>query len=485
MDHYIISIDQGTSSTKCVLIRADGRIVRRINLTHRLLHPAVGFAEHDPQEIVCGIRSAIRELAEPLPSGSVAAISLSVQTGAFLLWDAESGEPLTKLIGWQDVRGEETVRQLDAAQRERLLALGYTPSGGTIPMKLLWLKQHLPQLRVPAAENRIRFGTVDSWLIHSLTQGRVHACNSCNASITRLFCMEQERWNTPLLECLGLPETMFPAVCPDDAVYGVVETGRGSVPICGVMGDSAAAMFGERCWTPGEVKVTYGTGASYLLNVGGELRSPPSGIVPNIGWKRENKRTFVWEGTVFYAGAAMDFLRKNLGLPITFDGGASDASVLASSLSDNGGVYFVPDFSGRSGGLFCGLHPRNTVAHFARAAMESVGYQILDISEAIAAAGQPMPKQIIADGGGSLSAFEMQFQADLLKAPVLCNGVEECSALGAAFMGGLGVGLWRSEEELKRLPQTVRAVYRPNMSEQVRRKNYEGWKTAVRKAAAE
>lgn len=491
MERYIISIDQGTSSTKCILIGEDGRLLRRINHPHRQMHPAPGFVEHDPQEILRGIRDGIADLANQLPPGSVAAISLSVQTGAFLLWDAKTGCPLCNLIGWQDARGDSIVSQLEEAQIRKLRACGYTPNGRTIPMKLLWMKQNLPQFAALAAEDRLRFGTVDSWLVHSLTQGRVHACNSCNASITRLFSMERECWNKPLLDALGLPESMLPQVCADDAVYGTFEAGFGPVPIAGVMGDSAAAMFGQCCLEPGAVKVTYGTGASYLLNIGSTPQRPPEGIVLNIGWKRGSTKCFVWEGTVFYAGAAMDYLRKNLQLPITFDGGASDASRLADTLEDNAGVYFVPAFTGLGvpntgkgdGGCFCGLRPQNTVAHFARAAMESVGYQIRDIAEVIAEAGQPLPKQLIADGGGSLSPFEMQFQADILHTPVICSSVEECSALGAAFMGGLGVGLWSSEEEIRRIPRQNRACYLPRMPEQQRRRNYDGWKKAVRKVS--
>lgn len=493
MERYIISIDQGTSSTKCILISESGQLLRRVNHPHRQLHPAPGFVEHDPQEILRGILDGIHSLTDQLPADSVAAISLSVQTGAFLLWDAKTGRPLCNLIGWQDTRGDSIVCELEEEQIRKLRACGYTPSGRTIPMKLLWMKQKLPQFETLAAEKRLRFGTVDSWLVHSLTHGRVHACNSCNASITRLFCMEHERWNAPLLDALGLPESMLPEVYPDDAVYGEVETGCGSVPIAGVMGDSAGAMFGQCCLEPGEVKVTYGTGASYLLNIGSTPQLPPEGIVLNIGWKRERKKCFVWEGTVFYAGAAMDYLRKNLKLPITFDGGASDASRLADSLKDNAGVYFVPSFTGLGvpdigkgdGGCFCGLRPQNTVAHFARAAMESVGYQIRDIAEVIAEAGYPLPKQLTADGGGSLSPFEMQFQADILHTPVICSSVEECSALGAAFMGGLGVGLWSSEEEIRRIPRQNRACYLPKMSEPQRRRNYDGWKKAVRKVAME
>lgn len=489
MERYIISIDQGTSSTKCILVGADGRLLRRVNYPHSLLYPAEGFVEHDPMEIAREVFDGIRLLTQQLPEGSVAAVALSVQTGAFLLWDAATGQPVCNLIGWQDARGERVLRVMEPSQLQQLCACAYEPNGRTIPMKLLWLKQNFPAFDKLAAEKCLRFGTVDCWLIYQLTQGRVHACNSCNAGISRLFDTEREQWNEPLIDALGLPVEMFPTVLPDDALYGEVTAQCGLIPISGVMGDSAAAMFGQCCLTPGDVKITYGTGASYLLNIGSTPRKPPQGISLSIGWKRGESRCFVWEGTVFYAGAAMRYLQENLGLPIRFDGSENDATRLADSLSGNDGVYFVPAFTGLGvphigqgdGGCLCGLRAHNTVAHFARAAMESVCYQIRDIAEVIAQEGYARPNYVVADGGGSLSPFQMQFQADILPATVICSGVEEASALGAAFMAGLGTGVWHCEEELRAMLRQTRASYAPLMSETLRQQYYEGWKSAMRK----
>lgn len=487
MERYILSIDQGTSSTKCLLVDRRGQTVRRASHAHRQLHPAQTFVEHDPEEIISGIQKAVSELTEGLPGGALALISLSVQTGAFVLWDAQTGKMVCNLIGWQDARGDALVRTMSETQQERLRRCGYTPNGRTIPMKLLWMKRNLPQWDALVAGGRLRFGTVDSYLLYMLTDGRVHACNNCNAGITRLYDMQTERWNEEVLQELGLPKEMFPKVLADDAIYGTCRWNGLSVPISGVMGDSAAAMFGQGCFRQGDVKVSYGTGASYLLSLGENPQIPPEGIVLGVAWKRGQKRCFAWEGTVFYAGAAIDYLIKTLRLPITLDGGEQDAARLAQTLSDNGGVYYVPALTGLGvpnlgqgdGGIICGLRPQSTLAHLARAALESVGYQVRDIAETIQAAGQKQPARFIVDGGGSRNTFTMQFQADILGIPVVCSEVEECSALGAAFMGGLACGVWSSTEELSELTHRPGKVYMPKMNSEMREQLYSGWRKSV------
>lgn len=478
---YIICVDQGTSSTKCLLLDRQGRIVKRLSYPHSSFFPGPQHVEQDGVEIGENTEKGIAALYE-YACGDVAVVSMAVQTGAFILWDADTGEAVGRMNGWQDRRGAEILQEFTQEEKERLMAAGYTPSAHTIPMRLLWRLRREPETAELAAKGRLRFGTVDCWLLHRWTRGKVHACNFCNASMTRMFDLEHGCWNRALLEALGVPLEAMPQVLPDDAVYGTYDRDGISVPIGGVMGDSAAAMFGQGCYRPGDVKITYGTGASYLLHIGSEPKKPPQDMALTTIWNRSGVKAYAWEGTVSYAGAALSWLEKNLKIPVFAQGAEGIASMLALAAGRER-IYYIPAFTGLGSvpahGCILGLSAGTQVGDLIRAALESTAFQVRDIAEKIRQyAGIGYPRQVAVDGGGSVNPYTMQFQADMLCCRVKCSGIEECSALGAAMMGGLSVGLYPSEEDLPQ-QKTNRGVYDPVMDSEERERAYRGWLEAL------
>lgn len=510
---YVISIDQGTSSTKCILMDRQGEIIHRISKKVTPIRRVGSYVEYDAEKIAEDVAEGIRELVTFVLAKEVACIGLSVQTGAFVLWRASTGRPVCPLISWQDARGKEALAWMDEETKKKLKPFRSSFSGTSIASKLYWMKKKRKEFEELAEAEDLRFGTVDSYLIHYLTKGQVHACNCCNASISRMYDMEAERFNIPLLEALGLPMSMMPEVLDDDGSYGTFAVSEETaIPIAGVMGDSAAALFGQGCFDEGKVKVTYGTGASFLMNIGKKAVSAPKGIVLNIVWKTEKEKIYAWEGTVYYAGAALERAGNKFGIPILYDGSDQDVVRMAESAGENGGVYFIPPlcvFGSRKakeeGGLiarYTGVGEADALnaesrtekeadmyaaegdteisrVQILRAAMESVGYQIRDIAELLAKEGWPLPERIVADGGGALNEFLMQFQADILNCEICLSSAEDASALGAAFMAGLGTGFWENTESLQGILRQKQKVYRPGMCEQKRKKNYEGWRYAV------
>lgn len=491
MKNYVISIDQGTSSTKCILVDRQGNIVCRISKKHVPVRRTEHCVEYDAEKIAEDVMDGIGELRAMVFPGEVAAVALSVQTGSFVLWRKSTGKALCNLISWQDMRGAEAVGLMDPETRKKAEKFGKSISPTSIPAKLYWMRENLPEFESLVQERDLRFGTVDSWLIHRLTGGKVHACNSCNASISRLYDMERDIWKEDLLSALGLPLFMMPEVLADDAVYGTYEiSAQERIPVSGVMGDSAAALFGQGCFAEGDVKITYGTGASYLLNIGSKPLPPPEGIVLNVAWRTGKEKTYAWEGTVYYAGEALTRVGRKYRIPLCFDGSAQDVSAMAERREDNAGIYYIPPLcalglkrtqeeDGEMVGYDGRKAPEDSPEIFVRAALESVGYQVRDIAEVLAQEGWEYPAAVVADGGGSRGRFQMQFQADILNLPVYCSKAEESSALGAALMAGIGVGLWRDGKEIQKIVEKAREGYIPRMPEKVREENYAGWRRVI------
>ena len=451
MDDFIISIDQSTSATKCVLFDAKMHAVSRRTYPHETVFGSNGHVEHDGEEIAGNVIAGIEEFIRTAGPGGVKAIALSVQTGAFILWDRMTGLPAAPMIGWQDGRAAESLALLTDQEKDRLRQAGYDPGSGGIPLKLFWLLRNSPRVRELDEQRRLAFGTVDSWLVWKLTGGSAHACNYCNACIARLYDAGKDCWNREVLEVLGIREEILPGVLRDDDIFGYYLSGTERIPVTGIMGDSAAAMFGQRCLDTGDVKITYGTGASCLVNIGPEPIVPPPGLSLNTAWNTRSGRMFVWEGTVRYAGSILTWLIRSIGLDVV----PETAAALAVKAGEDSTACLVPSFGSPEGAVFAGLTLQSTAADMVRAALECVCFDIAGIMESVKEHRIELPARITVDGGGSRNSFEMQFQADLLGIPLCRSSLEEGSVTGAAWMAGLAAGLFAGPDAL---PPPVPAV---------------------------
>lgn len=490
MEQYILSVDQSTQSTKVFLFKKNGVCLAKSMAVHKQYYPEDGWVEQDAEEIyelVCqGIRKVIGQTgAEPK---KIAALAITTQTGAFVLWDRRTGKPVYHMIGWQCSRGEEIVRELTEEQADLIKRKTFSsPQGYLVAAKLGWVMRNIPELRQKACSGEILYGTVESYLIYRLTKGELHAGDYGNAGYTQLLNMETLCWDKELLECFGIPDHILPELRDTDGDFGRMKMdGLPDIPITGVMGDSAAALFGQGGAGKGSVKITYGTGASILMNAGSCVRRPPDIILPSLGWKRKEKKpVYLWEGTAMYAGEVIEWLVE--GLRILPDAAASE--VEAKKIPDNGGVYLVPAFQGmivpkvcpQARTMITGMNRQTTKSHIVRAALESTAFQIEDFISKMTEMSKEKITEILADGGGSQNRFMMQFQADILDIPLVCSQRGEESAFGAACMAGISVGVYKSYEDILQMrKQKERFV--PNMSEEKRKKLIRGWKAAQKQA---
>lgn len=490
MDQYILSVDQSTQSTKVFLFEKNGTCLAKSIAVHKQYYPEDGWVEQDAEEIyelVCqGIRKVIwQNGAEP---EKIAALAITTQTGAFALWDRKTGKPVYHMIGWQCSRGEKIVNELSEQQADLIKRKTFSsPQGYLVAAKLSWVMRNIPELRQKAFAGDILFGTVESYLIYRLTEGETHAGDYGNAGYTQLLNMETLCWDKKLLECFGIPDNILPELKESDGDFGRMKMeGLPDIPITGVMGDSAASLFGQGGAGKGSVKITYGTGASLLMNVGSCVRRPPDLILPSIGWKRKGENpTYLWEGTAMYTGEVIEWLVE--GLQILPDAFSSEAE--AEKVPDNGGVYLVPAFQGmivpevcpQARTMITGMNRQATKSHIVRAALESTAFQIGDFISKMAEMSHEKITEILADGGGSKNRFLMQFQADILGIPLICNEREEGSAFGAACMAGIAVGIYKSCEDILNMRKQKERFF-PDMSEEKRKKLVQGWKAAQKQA---
>jgi len=487
----ILAIDQSTSATKAILFEVSGRVVDSVSVAHHQYYPRPGWVEHDVDEIYRNTLEAIRQVLARTDTSAreILALSLTNQRETIVVFERGSGRPLYRAIVWQCRRGDEICRTLAEAgyspmvqQKTGLKIDTYFPAS-----KLTWLFRHREDISRSGRAGEALIGTIDTYLIYRLTRGQVFATDYTNASRTLLYNIRELTWDGELCDLFEVPKHALPEVRESTALFGETDVEGilpAPVPICGVMGDSQAALFAQRCFGPGGAKVTLGTGSSVLLNVGGRIPVSDSGIVTTIGWRYHGETTYALEGIINFTGGTINWLRDQLGL-IT---DPAETEALARSVSDNQGVYLVPAFVGLSApywrpearAAILGLTPSSTRQHIVRAALESIAYRITDVMQLMTEeAGTPL-QRLYADGGAARNAFLTQFIADMVRVTVRVSKVPDLSALGAAFSGALGRGRYGSLAELEALPLAV-VDYEPTMDAVQARRYYDGWRAAVRR----
>jgi glycerol kinase len=454
----ILALDQGTTSSRAIVFDHDGVVRATAQREFRQIFPRAGWVEHDPQEIwTSQIGVAVEALAgASLRPQDIAAVGITNQRETTLVWDRETGLPVTNAIVWQDRRTAEMCDRLrregaEPMVRERTGLLLDAYFSGT---KLAWILDNVPGARRRAEEGRLLFGTVDTWLVWKLSEGRLHLTDPSNASRTLLFDIHAGQWDDELLRLLRVPRSLMPDVKGSSEVYGQVATRLGlrGVPLAGIAGDQQAALFGQMCVSPGLSKNTYGTGCFMLQNTGAKASASRHRLLTTVAWKRDGRTEYALEGSVFIGGAVVQWLRDGLGIIRS----SGEVEALATSVPDNGGVYFVPAFAGLGAphwdpyarGALVGLTRGSGAGHVARAALESIAYQVADLADAMQGdSGVPLA-ELRVDGGAARNDLLMQFQADLLATPVVRPSVTETTALGAAYLAGLAVGFWKSPSEI-------------------------------------
>lgn len=493
-DGYILAIDQGTTGTTVIIFDKEAHIIGRAYAPVRQIYPRPGWVEHDPVDIWDGTVIAIRDAMQRASLGfdRIAAIGITNQRETVVLWDKETGLPVYNAIVWQCRRTAEMCSRLreEGIEGEIRAKTGLMLDPYFSGTKIAWLLENVEGLRERANNGEILFGTVDSWLMWNLSGGRIHSTDMSNASRTLLFNIHTLQWDEDILNFFNIPLMMLPDVHPNSFRFGEVPAGlladdSPSIPITGVAGDQQAALFGQTCFEKGNIKATYGTGAFLLINTGTEPVESQNGLLTTIAWGYNNKVEYALEGSTFIAGAAIQWLRDEMKLIQN----ANETEQMALSVPDNGGVYIVPAFVGLGApywdssarGAVFGLTRGSNRNHLARAALESIAYQVRDVLEALKEDSGLEIEDIKVDGGAAANNFLMQFQADMMGKNVIRPEVIETTALGAAYLAGLAVNYWTSQKEISNLWQTDR-VFIPQMAEEIREKQYATWKKAVSRA---
>ena len=496
-NNHLLALDQGTSSSRSIVFDARGRIVAMAQREIRQIYPRPGWVEHDPKEIwATQLATAKEVLAKAnLRAGQIASIGITNQRETTLLWNRQTGEPLYNAIVWQDRRAEPTC----AALRERGLEPIFRAKTGLIVdayfsgTKLKWLLDNVPGARVAAERGELAFGTVDAWLMWQLTGGELHATDVSNAARTMLLNVRDNTWDDELLALLEVPREVLPEVHPSSHVFGhaKAELFGAGIPIGGVAGDQQSALFGQACFKAGLAKNTYGTGCFLLMHTGAQFQASTNGLITTSAAQPTATPEFALEGSVFIGGAVVQWLRDGL----RAIKGSGEVQSLAESVPDSGGVMFVPAFTGLGApywnadarGAIVGLTRGSTVAHIARAALESIAFQSAALlaamsRDAVAAGGAPVA-ELRVDGGACVNDLLMQFQADLLGMPVVRPQVIETTALGAAYLAGLSCGLYENLDELSAQWAVERTFY-PTMSRERASELMTNWERAVRQTVA-
>jgi glycerol kinase len=484
-----LAIDQSTSATKALLFDDHGSLLDQESRAHQQHYPQPGWVEHDAEEIYRNVLAVCAELLARHPGASPAALSLTNQRETVVIFERRTGRPLRPAIVWQCRRGTRICQDLQRAGHEQEVRqrTGLTIDTYFSASKLTWLAQNEPQTAGMLKSGEALAGTIDAYLIYRLTNGSTFACDPTNACRTLLYNIRTLSWDAWLCNLFGVPIDALPEVRSSSAVFGETDLSGAlsqPIPICGVMGDSQAALFAQRCFMPGSAKVTFGTGSSLLLNAGTELRLPPGGIVSTLAWAMEQQPVYAYEGLINFSAAVIAWLKDQLGLIAS----PQESEVLARSVPDNGGVYLVPAFVGlgapywkpEARAAILGLTPHSTRAHIARAALESIAYQVKDALDVMAeAAGAPLAV-IHADGGAVRNRFLMQLVADLTRCSVHVPEVSELSALGAVYACLLGLGRAGSLQDLEALPRTI-YEYHPILPADQAARLHQGWLEAVRR----
>jgi glycerol kinase len=486
MPTYILALDQGTTSSRAILFDREGHIVKTAQYEFPQIYPQPGWVEHNPRHLWESQLRAAHAVLDGLGAGEIAAIGITNQRETTLLWDRATGEPIYNAIVWQCRRTVPLCETLKAEGFDRVIAAktGLVTDAYFSGTKVAWLLEHVPGARARAERGELAFGTVDSYLIWKLT-GK-HLTDVSNASRTLLYDIRRGAWDDEILTRLGIPRSLLPAVMPSSAHYGETSLFGGTIPITGAAGDQQAATFGQAATQPGMVKNTYGTGCFMLMNTGDQAIPSRNRLLTTVAWKLGDQPTqYALEGSVFIAGAAVQWLRDELKLIEN----STESEALAQSIADTGGVYLVPAFVGLGApywdgfarGTITGLTRGSGRAHIVRAALESVAYQTRDVCDAMRADSGIALTTLRVDGGMVKNDFLMQFQADILGVPVQRPQVTETTALGAAYLAGLAVGYWDTPAQIAR-QWAVERTFEPRMSADQRESLYAGWKKAVERA---
>jgi glycerol kinase len=484
-----LAIDQSTSSTKAMLFTPDGRLLDQEYLPHHQIYPTAGWVEHDAVEIFDNTLKVASTLLQRHTEqwSNLLALSITNQRETFVIFDRESGQPLYNAIVWQCRRGDDLCKQLVSAGKGEIVRelTGLKIDTYFPASKLRWLLDARPDIRAKLKDGSALFGTIDTYLIYRLTGGKVYASDHTNASRTLFYDIGKLAWSRELCDVFGLEFGELPDVRESAAWYDDTDLGgclNRRIPICGVIGDSQAALFAQRCFEPGGAKVTFGTGSSVLLNIGHEKRLSAHGTVTALAWVLHGQPTYAFEGIINFTGATISWLRDQLQLIAN----PAETETLAQSVSDSDGVYFIPAFVGLSApywradarAAILGMTPSTTRAHVVRAALESIGYIVTDVLKAMGEDAGVNLSMVHADGGAVRNAFLMQFVADMNQLKVRAAQTPELSALGAVFSGCLGLKVHESLEDLKNLPSGF-TEYRPSMIPALANKMFAGWQTAV------
>jgi glycerol kinase len=496
MAQYVAAIDQGTSSSRCILFGRDGAVAGVGRREHAQITPRAGWVEHDPLEIAANVRAVVDEALAAAGAGAadVAAVGITNQRETTVLWDRATGRPVHDAIVWQDTRTAPLVAELAGdAGVDRLRAITGLPLSTYFSgPKARWLLDELPGLRARAEAGEILFGTIDSWLIWQLTggpDGGVHVTDATNASRTLLMDLRTLDWSPEALDAIGVPRAMLPEIRSSSEVYGTVRgTALDGVPIAGALGDQQAALFGQACFAPGDAKSTYGTGSFLLVNTGAapvDSRALLATVAYRLG---DADPVYALEGSIAVTGAAVQWLRDQLGIIAT----AAESETLAASVQDTGDVYFVPAFAGLfaprwredARGAIVGLTGYTTKAHLVRATLEAAAWQtreVIDAARGAAGSAEGSFHELRVDGGMTANALLMQFQADVLGVPVVLPHVAETTALGAAYAAGLAVGVWDSPDDV-RANWRERRRWEPRMDAAEVERRYARWREAVERS---
>lgn len=490
MKQYILALDQGTSSSRAIIFDEHGTACAVAQKEFTQIFPKPGWVEHNPHEIWSSQASVIAEAITTMDINgtNIAGIGITNQRETTIVWDVDTEEPIYNAIVWQDRRTSEYCDSLKGKglaesirQKTGLIIDAYFSA-----TKIKWILDNVPGARERAKNGKLRFGTVDTWLIWRLTRGEVHVTDMSNASRTMLFNINTLQWDKDLLELFDIPESMMPEVRSSSEIYGHTKTTifAHKVPIAGIAGDQQAALFGQMCIEPGMVKNTYGTGCFLLMNSGDKPILSKNNLLTTIAWKIGDKVSYALEGSIFVGGSVVQWLRDGLG----FIKSSSEVEELASQVPDTGGIYFVPALTGLGApwwdqyarGSIVGISRGTTAAHIARAALEGIAFQTMDIVNAMSKdCGLPL-KELKVDGGASRNNLLMQFQADILKTEVIRPKVVETTAMGAAYLAGLAVGYWSSIDEIKKQWQVERR-FQPTADDETIKAAQDGWHDAVRR----
>lgn len=485
---YIISLDQGTTSSRTIIFDKNQNIISKFQQEYPQIYPKPGWVEHNPQDIYNSQYSTTIDalLQAEIEPSEIAAIGITNQRETTIVWDKDTGIPIYNAIVWQCRRTADMCEEL---KKDKEFAEYVKSSTGLLidayfsATKIKWILDNVEGAREKAEEGRLLFGTVDTWLVWKLTDGKVHITDCTNASRTMLFNINTLKWDRHILEKLNIPECMLPEVKNSSEIYGYTDKFGSKIPIAGIAGDQQAALFGQLCFEKGDVKNTYGTGNFILMNTGDTPSISSNGLITTIASSIDGKVNYALEGSVFVGGAVIQWLRDEM----RFFSSACDADYLASKLMSSEGVYFVPSFTGMGAphwdmyarGSIFGLTRGTTREHIIRAALEGIAFQSMDVINAMAADTGSDINTIKVDGGASVSAPIMQFQSDITGKKLLKPVIAETTALGAAFLAGLAVGFWKSKEELKK-SWVLDKTYKPKMPEEEAKKLIKGWEKAVK-----